>query len=196
MKDLLVTFIQLIFISIQEEKSDPSIEDISNKVDELLKSFPTLVPQRDKIIGEIRRRIHVRIGTQASIHNDEGHIDWLDKTPKEDWCLWNRLKSYLNYKGEISRQVIDAIDHSTDLALSKFENPLREGAWDRRGLIVGQVQSGKTTHYTALASKAIDSGYKIVIILAGIHNNLRNQTQQRIDKDLVGRDSSLVFQLL
>jgi len=196
MKDLLVTFIQLIFISIQIEKSDPSIEDISNKVDELLKAFPTLVPQRDKIIGEIRRRIHVRIGTQASIHNDEGHIEWLDKTPKEDWCLWNRLKSYLNYKGEISRQVIDAIDHSTDLALSKFESPMREGAWDRRGLIVGQVQSGKTTHYTALASKAIDSGYKIVIILAGIHNNLRNQTQQRIDKDLVGRDSSLVFQLL
>ena len=196
MNELLLTFIQFIFISIQEKNSDPSIEDISYKVDELLKTCPTLVPQRDEIIGEIRRRIHVRIGTQAIIQNDEGHIDWLDKTPKEDWRLWNRLKSYLNYKGEISRQVIDAIDHSTNLALSKFENPLREGAWDRRGLIVGQVQSGKTTHYTALASKAIDSGYKIVIILAGIHNNLRNQTQQRIDKDLVGRDSSLVFQLL
>ena len=196
MEDLLKTFIQLSFILIQTEISDPSIEDISNKVDGLLKSFTVLAPQRDKIIGEIRRRIHVRIGSQAIIHNDEGHIEWLEKTPKEDWRLWNRLKSYLNFEGEISRQVIDAIDHSTNLALSKFENPMREGAWDRRGLIVGQVQSGKTTHYTALASKAIDSGYKIVIILAGIHNNLRNQTQQRIDKDLVGRDSSLVFQLL
>ena len=82
------------------------------------------------------------------------------------------------------------LDDSTEKTLDKLESPLRVGQWDRRGLVVGHVQSGKTAHYTALAAKAIDAGYQIVIILAGIHNSLRSQTQERIDEELIGRDST------
>jgi hypothetical protein len=71
-----------------------------------------------------------------------------------------------------------------------MENPAKDGPWDRRGMVVGHVQSGKTANYTGLICKAADAGYRLVVVIAGIHNNLRNQTQLRIDEGFVGRDSA------
>ena len=51
---------------------------------------------------------------------------------------------------------------------------------------VGHVQSGKTANYTGLICKAADAGYKIIIVLAGLHNNLRAQTQIRLDEGFLG----------
>ena len=62
------------------------------------------------------------------------------------------------------------------------------GPWDRRGMVVGHVQSGKTANYTGLICKAADAGYKLIVVIAGVHNNLRSQTQRRIDEGFVGRD--------
>ena len=76
--------------------------------------------------------------------------------------------------------------------LSLLENPLREGSWDRRGLVVGHVQSGKTSHYSGLICKAADAGYKIIIVLAGLHNNLRAQTQLRLDEAFLGYRTSAI----
>jgi hypothetical protein len=56
---------------------------------------------------------------------------------------------------------------------------------------MGQVQSGKTTNYSALVNKALDSGYRSVMVLAGQHNNLRSQTQSRLDEEVLGFDTSL-----
>lgn len=70
--------------------------------------------------------------------------------------------------------------------LGLLEDPKREGPWDRRGLVVGHVQSGKTSHYSGLICKAADAGYKIIIVLAGLHNNLRSQTQVRLDEAFLG----------
>src|SRR5262249_47711542 len=67
--------------------------------------------------------------------------------------------------------------------------PVRDGAWDRRGMVVGHVQSGKTSSYTGLICKAVDAGYKVVVVLAGIHNNLRSQTQMRLDEGFLGYET-------
>ena len=56
------------------------------------------------------------------------------------------------------------------------------------------MQSGKTSHYTALAAKALDAGYQIIVILAGVHNSLRAQTHERIDEYLIGRDSAALLE--
>ena len=56
-------------------------------------------------------------------------------------------------------------------------------------MVVGHVQSGKTANYTGLICKAADAGYRLIIVIAGIHNNLRNQTQARIDEGFIGRDT-------
>src|SRR5262249_55376229 len=77
----------------------------------------------------------------------------------------------------------------SDLILEKLEDPTRAGAWDRRGMVVGHVQSGKTSNYIGLVSKAVDAGYKLIIVLTGLHKNLRSQTQFRIDEGLLGFDT-------
>jgi hypothetical protein len=57
-------------------------------------------------------------------------------------------------------------------------------------LVVGHVQSGKTANYTGLICKAADAGYKIIIVLAGLHNNLRSQTQMRLDEGFLGYETA------
>ena len=81
------------------------------------------------------------------------------------------------------------MDEDTDKILERLEDPRRPGPWDRRGMVVGDVQSGKTSNYSGLICKAADAGYSAIIILAGMHNNLRSQTQERIDTGLLGFDT-------
>lgn len=57
----------------------------------------------------------------------------------------------------------------------------------------GYVQSGKTAHYIGMINKAYDAGYRIVIVLSGIHNSLRSQTQSRIDEEVLGYETSLEY---
>ena len=72
--------------------------------------------------------------------------------------------------------------------MSCMSNPKDEFKGKRlvRGLVIGDVQSGKTATYSGLICKAVDAGYKVVILLAGITENLRQQTQERIDEGIVG----------
>ena len=102
--------------------------------------------------------------------------------------LWSRYKIYMNQKD--ASFPIDTLDDITDKILDKCVNPKTIGRWDRRGMVVGNVQSGKTANYTGLINKATDAGYKLIIVIAGIHNTLRGQTQSRIDDGFIGRDSS------
>ncbi|PSJ45985.1 endonuclease [Zobellella taiwanensis] len=73
--------------------------------------------------------------------------------------------------------------------LGLLQDPTSDGTWNRRGLVIGHVQSGKTANYMGVIAKAADAGYKFIIVIAGIHNNLRKQTQERIDEGFIGRSS-------
>src|SRR5262249_29473354 len=81
---------------------------------------------------------------------------------------------------------IESLDNATDLALAHLEDPRTTGPHSFRvqGLIVGYIQSGKTANFSALIAKAADAGYKLVIVLSGIHNALRQQSQRRLEKEL------------
>src|SRR6185369_3684224 len=65
-------------------------------------------------------------------------------------------------------------------------DPISTYPFQGRGLVVGYVQSGKTANYTAVAARAADAGYRLVIVLSGIHESLRAQTQHRLEKELTG----------
>lgn len=173
----------------------PTPEAVSQTVKDLLSSSPFfhhLLPHHRSIVDEIQKRITVRIGTATTLDNSENHEVWLPSEDRTNWKLWPRLQRYLGSEKRFAVSVLAELNRSTDATLERLESPNRAGRWDRRGLVVGHVQSGKTTHYTALAAKALDSGYRIVIVLAGIHNNLRAQTQSRIDEYLIGRDSRAI----
>lgn len=101
---------------------------------------------------------------------------------------WGRYRKLLSLKG-LPKSVIDATDEVSDRILDRLGNPENMSPWSRRGMVVGHVQSGKTSNYTGLICKAADAGYRLIVVIAGIHNNLRNQTQARIDEGFVGRDT-------
>lgn len=114
---------------------------------------------------------------------------WLnDEKANINFELWNRYKLYMA-KNDPSFPVND-LDDFTDKILDKCVNPKKTGSWDRRGMVVGHVQSGKTSNYVGLINKATDAGYKVIIIIAGTISSLRRQTQDRIDSGYVGRSSS------
>ncbi len=101
---------------------------------------------------------------------------------------WSRYRRLLNLTG-LPKSVIDATDEVTDRVLDRLGDPSNTNPWSRRGMVVGHVQSGKTANYTGLICKAADAGYRLIVVIAGIHNNLRNQTQARIDEGFIGRDT-------
>ena len=153
----------------------------------LASSYPDGIDQ-ETAIAELIRRFSHWIGKDATLHDTEGHEPWLVSTRKKDWRYWQRYQGYLERK--LSVDVVEALDESTDDILGLLEDPKRAGSWDRRGLVVGHVQSGKTGNYSGLVCKAADAGYKIVIVLAGLHNNLRSQTQIRLEESFLGYETS------
>ena len=153
----------------------------------LASSYPDGIDQ-ETAIAELIRRFSHWIGKDATLRDTEGHEPWLVSTRKKDWRYWQRYQGYLERK--LSVDVVEALDESTDDILGLLEDPKRAGSWDRRGLVVGHVQSGKTGNYSGLVCKAADAGYKIVIVLAGLHNNLRSQTQIRLEESFLGYETS------
>ena len=142
---------------------------------------------QEAAVAELIRRFSHWIGKDSTLQDTTGHVGWLDSARKRDWRYWARYAGYLERK--LAPEVVDALDKSTDGILALLEDPRREGAWDRRGLVVGHVQSGKTGNYSGLVCKAADAGYKIVIVLAGMHNNLRSQTQIRLEESFLGYET-------
>lgn len=139
---------------------------------------------REVLVDELIRRSSRTVGDNATLSSGEDHVPWLDSERKKGWTYWQRYSEYM--EARIPWTALDALDLATDDVLSQLEDPNRESAWDRRGLVVGHVQSGKTGNYTGLICKAADAGYKIIIVLAGLHNNLRVQTQIRLDEGFLG----------
>lgn len=120
------------------------------------------------------------------IQDDDEGANWLSEFRASGQCsfrLWTDYKRYLT----LPAPAIVEIDRSTDYILNKLANPKMSGNWYRAGLVVGHVQSGKTGNFVGLANKAMDCGYKIILVLTGMYNDLRSQTQCRIDKGVIGR---------
>jgi len=136
-----------------------------------------------RVIRRLEERLNVRMGA-GSVISDKTVKAWLPNARRSmEQPYWKAYEKYLEEEGFSAGPdgVIRAIDISTDRILEQMGNPANETSFDIRGMVVGNVQSGKTANYTALINKAVDAGYRVVIVIAGIHNNLRNQTQIRMD---------------
>lgn len=157
---------------------------------ETLVSMAGLLGQVDEqaMLLELETRYNVFVGKETLLENSQDHIAWLNSERKQNWLYWARYRQMMERTWAPAS--IQALEDTTDRVLSLLEDPRRTGTWDRRGLVVGHVQSGKTANYTGLICKAADAGYKIIIVLAGIHSNLRSQTQMRLDEGFLGYESS------
>jgi hypothetical protein len=118
------------------------------------------------------------------------HLPWLQARVRDRLTpYWDRYRSYLEQDKSFPPNVVLRLNDVLDRILDLSGDP-ETTTLDRRGLVVGQVQSGKTANYTGLICKAVDAGYRVIFVITGIHNNLRMQTQRRVDEGFIGRDSS------
>lgn len=118
---------------------------------------------------------------------DEDSRPWLSEVEDSiDWFYWNRYKQYLVRDKKWAQAAVKSIDRDGRNILDLMANPLKDESFTRRGLVVASVQSGKTANYIGLVCRAADAGYRIIIVMAGVHNVLRNQTQARLEDGFTG----------
>lgn len=146
--------------------------------------------ETEALLRRLTERLSIDVEQGVAITSRE-YQPWLvDKKRHMNWAHWLNFKQWMLNEGRPPR-VVDKMDELTDEILDFAGDPTAEGSWKRRGLVIGEVQSGKTATYLGLFNKAVDAGYRLIIVLAGNTESLRQQTQERIDEGLIGRDSSL-----
>ena len=169
-------------------------DELESKISDMREMFASFYPEetldQEALLRQILTDYGVFEGSAKVLEDNRDHKEWLaEERAHIEWNFWNRYKKYLEVEEKLPPAVVENIDETTGEILKRLESPRRKGSWDRRGMVVGNVQSGKTGNYTGLITKAVDAGYKIVIVLAGLNNDLRSQTQKRIDKGFIGRDT-------
>jgi hypothetical protein len=165
-----------------------SIALIRDTIGKVMLLYALLPEEQEQLFGELET-LYAVFSDQHRILDDARPIPWI-KNAKADykWDFWNRYRKLLETKG-FAPDTVNKLDDLTDDLLDRLVKPGGHHSFDKRGLIVGQVQSGKTANYIGLICKAADVGYKFIIVLAGIHKTLRAQTQLRIDEGFLGFDT-------
>lgn len=132
--------------------------------------------------------IVLRVGD--AIVNLETFEPWLvQRRPTVDTRRSGAYQELLLSRGWAGN-VVETLEEQTDRIMDLVGDPEKSAPWNRRGLAIGEVQSGKTSTYIGLLAKAIDYGYKIIVVIGGHTEDLRRQTQARLDSDLTGVDSA------
>lgn len=165
---------------------EPNTSDRRNRIYDLLRIDKELRATLDEHIPPYQ-------GAKAIVIDDPKSLrDWytLDFRRKHDF-YWRKLREFLEKTRGIDPDGINALEASADRILERLDDPAGAEIYKARGLVVGYVQSGKTTNFTAVIAKAIDAGYRLIIVLSGTTNLLRNQTQRRLDTELVGVENIL-----
>ena len=170
-------------------------ELIEEKIDEVAAQFLVL-PNFELTADDIKllkfrigNTFNVRVGEAAiTLHNPDLPL-WFDSKKTDiEWIHWGAYKSMLKSQGR-PQTILDANEEVIDDVLDYSGDPATPGPWARKGLVMGNVQSGKTQNYIGLINKAIDCGYKTIILLGGHLNDLRKQTQERVDEGVLGKKS-------
>lgn len=182
-------FLQTILTLAAHSGKLPSRQDIEEQIDQIIKVHTDLERDRNWMLSRALEKLVTVVQDAEELIDPDSYTPWLSSEDRSSWASWPWLELYLNHKLRRPISVVKELDRSTNRVLDLLADPKKPGIWDRRGLVVGHVQSGKTQHYTALAAKAIDAGYKVVIILTGVHENLREQTQERIEECISGKNS-------
>lgn len=163
---------------------------IKKKVHHVNELFNLQETEKAQLIEELEVLYSI-LSDQYRILDDVKPNPWVKNAKSEiSWNFWNRYRMHLEQKN-YAPDTLNKMDNLTDDILDRLMRPDSNIPFDKRGLIVGHVQSGKTGNYIGLMCKAADAGYKLIIVLAGIHNSLRSQTQLRIDEGFLGFDTQL-----
>lgn len=173
------------------EKNTVTDQEIDEAVNEFASMFDTI----DKL--EVKKRLMslytIPIAPYKTLldSNNPGagwfSVNGYAKKSEYEWRFWNRYQRFLREKEKYQPGVIFQLDRLTNEILDNLYDPtLFDTNFSKKGLVVGQVQSGKTSNFIALICKAVDVGFNVIIVFAGILDDLRTQTQNRLEKCFLG----------
>lgn len=172
-------------------------ESLQQTKSRFVKEIPNIILNEEE-----KQFVINKIKSIYSIYQEEGDVilgdyehdyDWYKNFLESDDCQtyhWDRYKNHLTVAKHFPKEVIKVLEEKTLFSLMSYlGNPKDDSAFSVRGLVVGDVQSGKTSNYLGLVTKAADAGYKVIFILTGTIESLRKQTQQRVEEGFIGWDS-------
>ena len=191
------TLFRLISVAINTKYVDnpPTEEEFLCEAGTLRSSLSSVYPVDDaeyaELLNKLRASLVIRMDVGVYINDrSTGHQSWLPARRADlEFFFWNRYRRYLEENKRWNTRVTATLNRVSDDILDLLGDPRSKAPFQIRGLVLGDVQSGKTANYTALTNKAADTGYRIIIILAGMMENLRKQTQSRLDEECAGRRS-------
>ncbi len=159
--------------------------DLGHPIDLILNSSFIPSELRDFVRSELQRDENFTLIPARTLVANPNRPDWLRDLDRSTWHYWPALRQFLLASKGWESSSLRSLDDSSDRILRQLAPPSTH-EFDIRGLVLGFVQSGKTANYTAVAAKAADAGYRLVIVLSGIDNGLRRQTNSRLKRELVG----------
>lgn len=155
--------------------------------------FPDLSDDEvSSVVAEITAEEEIVLTSAGTVYDPETFKKWIaDRRTSAPLSRWNAYKQLLVSR-DWANTVIEDLESQTDEVVELLGDPTDPTDWARRGLLLGEVQSGKTATYIGILNKAIDYGYRLIIVIGGHTKDLRRQTQVRMDSDLIGYDTSLI----
>lgn len=145
---------------------------------------------RQEVADELAKESNRTFERARVISATNASSGWIDDIDRAEWYYWPTLRRYLLGVKNRPKDVVLSLDDASDHVLRQLRPPSTP-EFDIRGLVLGYVQSGKTANFAAVIAKAVDAGYRLVIVLSGTDNGLRRQTQIRLSKELTGYPNSV-----
>ena len=196
MTDFQKKIVGAVLLYMSDSKATVTEDLISRMVDMHEKNFgaflgapPLTEAERNEVIANLHAALLVRIDRGHCL-KEKDHTPWYIAAKADQPCnFWDRYRIYLQKEQQWNGDTLNELDKTTDEIMDLLGNPDQPEGFLRRGLCIGDVQSGKTSTYTGLINKAADAHYRIIILLTGTIEKLRRQTQHRIDEGFIGLDS-------
>lgn len=184
-------------IQIKEIEYSLNEEIVEDLINQAISISGAVYSQEEKEAAkrDITWKYQIFAAPGQSILEDYDQDNWYDDRKAEiEPKFWTRYKNYLIDTKHFSPNVVSTLGEDTlDQKLMNYIlDPKAEYPHHvlRRGLIIGDVQSGKTSTYIGFICKAADAGYKVFILLTGTIESLRKQTQERVEEGFIGIDMS------
>ena len=150
--------------------------------------IPVSDKESDLVVKKLQAALDVAMDVGVVIAKE--YEPWLKARKDQiDFYYWDRYVLYLEEDLHRPSSIVSKIDEVSDKIVDLAGDPKAKSGLQRRGLIIGDVQSGKTANYIAVMNKAADVGFKVIILLTGTVESLRRQTQERVDEGFIGRSS-------
>ncbi len=179
--------------------NDQSIMESIMQTEELFSKYLNEIvldeAEKDLVVKKIKSVFSIYQEEGDALLGDYQHdYKWYENYLNEgnDEYYWSRYKNYLTAQKHFPPEVIRVLENDTmKNIMSYIGNPNDENDFSVRGLVVGDVQSGKTSNYIGLVTKAADAGYRVIFVLTGTIESLRKQTQIRVEEGFVGYDVAM-----